>query len=141
MGMGDALADVILEGRVARADSRAAHANADAAEARRELSNTQVGALKTQIEARMWKDYAKELEATLANTKALASAGIIVVNAMVKVMESMPASQREQFRENVARIARERIRTLDENGKNVEGRVSIEKALRNDAVNSSIRIV
>lgn len=141
MGMGDALADVMLEGQAASARSAANWARHDASRARSNLARTEVAAQGYQVEARQWKAYAQELEAVLAKNTALASGGLIIVNAMVKVMESLPPAQREKFREQVTKLARDRIQTLDSENRNVEGRVSIETALRNDAVNSTLRVV
>lgn len=141
MSLGDALADVMLEGRAASAESAANWARADASKARSALARTEVKAHGLQVEARQWKEYAKELEAVLAKNTALASGGLIIVNAMIKVMESLPPVQREQFREQVTKIARNRIQTLDSENRHVDGRVSIESALRSDSVNSALRVV
>ena len=141
MGMGDALADAMLEGQAASARSAANWARADASRARSDLARTEVKAYGHQVEAKLWKDYAKELEEVLAKNTALASGGLIIVNAMIKVMESLPPAQREQFREQVTKIARTRIQTLDSENRNVDGRVSIEAALRSNSVNSTLRVV
>lgn len=64
-----------------------------------------------------------------------------VVDAMVKVMESMPSAQREQFRERVVQISRARILQLDRESRNENGWVSIENAVKKDSFNSALKIV
>ena len=141
MGMGDALADVMLESQAATAESAANWARADAANVRSDLSRAEVKAVGYQVEARRWKDYAKQLEATLAEARALGSGCLVVVDAMVKVMESMPSAQREQFRERVVQISRARILQLDRESRNENGWVSIENAVKKDSFNNALKIV
>ena len=114
MGMGDALADALREDRAAGAESAAIRARAEVGSVKSELQRQVRRAGSLEQDAKMWENHAKKLEGALAETNALASAGLIVINAMIKAMETMRPDQREAFREKVANLARARMQKLDE---------------------------
>lgn len=144
MGIANALADVLLEGRVSRAKSNARFAEDDASDANSRADDAETDLRKEKRKTRALQERVNFLEQSLAETKATCSAGLVVVNAMVKVMESMSTDQREQFRAEVAKLALARMRVLDEQkGNAVAGiaHASIEKAFAAKAANQILRIV
>jgi hypothetical protein len=121
--MGDAVADALREDRAAGAESAAVRAQAEASRVRGELHTQEKRATSFSRDAQMC---AKDLEKALAESTALASAGLIVINAMIKTMETMKPDQREKFREQVAQLARARMQKLDTDRVHGDHHVSIE---------------
>lgn len=141
MSLGDALADVMLEGRAAGAESAASWAAADASRARSAQAEAELDLYKQQLQTNNWKKHAQELEQLLAVRTAQTSAGLIVVNAMIKVMEAMQPDQREQFRASVAQIARARMQQLDSARCNGPAHMSIQNAFSTAPQNQQLKII
>lgn len=141
MGMGNALADALVADRAAAAEAVAVRARAAESNAKEALQRqtTRVGAL--ELEARMWEKHAKHLEEVLAQRNAMASAGLVVIDSLVKAMETLPPAQRERFREHLAQSARARMQKLDEDRVNGATHISIVKTFAADPQNGALGIV
>ena len=141
MSLGDALADVMLEGRAAGAESAASWARADASRARSAQADAESDAYKQKMLTQAWKEHAKKLEQVLAERTALTSAGFIIINAVIKTMETLPPAQRESFRDHVAQLSRARMQKLDGERGNGPNHVSIESSFRSESENAILKIV
>ena len=127
MGMGNALADALVADWAAGAEAAAVRARAQASKAKDDLHKQERRATTSARDAQMWEKHARELEKALAESTALASGGLIVINAMLKTMETLQPEQREKFRDQVAQLARARMQKLDNERVHGEHHVSIEQ--------------
>lgn len=141
MGLGDALADVMLEGRAADAESSSARARVDLSRARSALADQELETYKSEKDAANWKKWALNLDNELIDTKALCSGSLIVINAMIKVMERMQPEQREKFRDSIAQISRARIQELDAEYAGKKGYSSIANAVESRDMNKILGIL
>jgi hypothetical protein len=141
MGMGDAVADALREDRAAGAESAAVRARVEASNSKNEAQRQTRRADGLSHEAKMWERHAKHLEEVLAQRNAMASAGLIVIDAMIKTMETLAPDQRERFRDHVAQLARARMQKLDADMVNGPTHVSIARTFGADPQNKVLGIV
>jgi hypothetical protein len=122
--MGDfstGVADGMLQGRAIRAESAASGAALALNNARRQAGrDVDLAEQKsvTNLKAmELWRAKAMELDALSKKNAAIGSAGLIVMNAMIKIMEQMPGDQREKFRDQLVQLSRKRILEVDNESK------------------------
>ena len=102
MSMARGMADAMVSGRAAAAESDAAFAADRASMAEARASGARIRAARAEQEAAGWKAEAERMTKLCAERAADASAGLIVINAFIKYMETMPVQEREKLRQFVA---------------------------------------
>lgn len=138
-GFSRGVADAMLEGRAAGAESAAAHAWADADHARSMLSQAEA---HTEQLHKKWQKYTKELEEALKERTAQASGALVVIDAFMKAIETeMTPTQRERIRQIVVSKARSRIWELDEESKSNPRRASIADNFKKLPTNQEIGVI
>ena len=113
MSMARGMADAMVSGRAAAAESDAAFAADRASMAEARASGARIRAARAEQEAAGWKAEAERMTKLCAERAADASAGLIVINAFIKYMETMPVQEREKLRQFVAHASLKRMRELD----------------------------
>ena len=113
MSMARGMADAMVSGRAAAAESDAAFAANRASKAEARASGARIRAARAEQEAAGWKAEAERMTKLCAERAADASAGLIVMNAFIKYMETMPVQEREKLRQFVAHASLKRMRELD----------------------------
>ena len=113
MSMARGMADAMVSGRAAAAESDAAFAANRASMAEARASGARIRAARAEQEAAGWKAEAERMTKLCAERAADASAGLIVMNAFIKYMETMPVQEREKLRQFVAQTSLQRMREID----------------------------
>ncbi|WP_139222987.1 hypothetical protein [Paracidovorax wautersii] len=139
MGLARGIADAMESGRANGAESVAAFAQADADHARRMLRDANRTADRQVGE---WRALAGKLDSALKERNAQASAAFIVINGVLKAMETeLTPELREQFRQKVVQVARARIVELDLKNKSDPERMSIAEAFKGHHANQTLGVV
>lgn len=119
MGYGDGVYQGMQDGDLFRAQSSDARSRANARRSEDEANQLHI---KNQLLVRE----IHRLKSGFESNTALASAGLIVINAMLKAMDDLPDPvMRERFRERVSQLARNRMREVDAQPSEVKDRKSI----------------
>ena len=113
MSMARGMADAMVSGRAAAAESDAAFAADRASMAEARASGARIRAARAEQEAAGWKAEAERLQKLSGERSSTISAGLIVINAFIKYMETMPVQEREKMRQFVAQASLQRMRELD----------------------------
>ena len=113
MSMARGIADGMLANRASAAESDASYAKSRASTAEAQASGARIRAARAEQEAAGWKAEAERMTKLCAERAADASAGLIVMNAFIKYMETMPVQEREKLRQFVAHASLKRMRELD----------------------------
>ena len=96
MSMARGMADAMVSGRAAAAESDAAFAADRASMAEARASGARIRATRAEQEAAGWKAEAERLHRRIEERSSTVSAGLIVINAFIKYMETMPVHEREK---------------------------------------------
>ena len=113
MSMARGIADGMLANRASAAESDASYAKSRASTAEAQASGARIRAARAEQEAAGWKAEAERLKQLCAEKVATTSAGLVVINAFIKYMETMPVHEREKMRQFVAQASLQRMRELD----------------------------
>ena len=113
MSMARGIADGMLANRASAAESDASYARSRASTAEAQASGARIRAARAEQEAAGWKAEAERLHKRIEERSSTVSAGLIVINAFIKYMETMPVQEREKMRQFVAQASLERMRELD----------------------------
>ena len=113
MSMARGMADAMVSGRAAAAESDAAFAADRASTAEAQASGARIRAARAEQEAEGWKAEVERLQKLGGERSSTISAGLIVINAFIKYMETMPAQEREKMRQFVAQASLQRMREID----------------------------
>ena len=113
MSMARGMADGMLANRASAAESDASYAKSRASTAEAQASGARIRAARAEQEAAGWKAEAERLHKRIEERSSTVSAGLIVINAFIKYMETMPVQEREKMRQFVAQASLERMRELD----------------------------
>ena len=113
MSMARGIADGMLANRASAAESDASYAKSRASTAEAQASGARIRAARAEQEAAGWKAEAERLHKRIEERSSTISAGLIVINAFIKYMETMPVQEREKMRQFVAQASLERMRELD----------------------------
>ena len=113
MSMARGIADGMLANRASAAESDAAFAANRASMAEARASGARIRAARAEQEAADWKAEAERLHKRIEERSSTVSAGLIVINAFIKYMETMPVHEREKMRQFVAQASLQRMRELD----------------------------
>lgn len=113
MSMARGIADGMLANRASAAESDASYAKSRASTAEAQASGARIRAARAEQEAAGWKAEAERLHKRIEERSSTVSAGLIVINAFIKYMETMPVQEREKMRQFVAQASLERMRELD----------------------------
>ena len=113
MSMARGIADGMLANRASAAESDASYARSRASTAEAQASGARIRAARAEQEAAGWKAEAERLHKRIEERSSTVSAGLIVINAFIKYMETMPVHEREKMRQFVAQASLQRMRELD----------------------------
>ena len=113
MSMARGIADGMLANRASAAESDASYAKSRASTAEAQASGARIRAARAEQEAAGWKAEAERLHKRIEERSSTVSAGLIVINAFIKYMETMPVQEREKMRQFVAQASLQRMRELD----------------------------
>lgn len=113
MSMARGIADGMLANRASAAESDASYAKSRASTAEAQASGARIRAARAEQEAAGWKAEAERLHKLSEERSSKISAGLVVINAFIKYMETMPVQEREKMRQFVAQASLQRMRELD----------------------------
>ena len=113
MSMARGIADGMLANRASAAESDASYAKSRASTAEAQASGARIRAARAEQEAEGWKAEVERLQKLGGERSSTISAGLIVINAFIKYMETMPVHEREKMRQFVAQASLQRMRELD----------------------------
>lgn len=114
--MGDfarGIADGMLQADLDSAQRSSASARRAADDAEMERYRARMEAARAKGAAEGWQAEAEKYKKAQAESWGIASAGLIVINAFIKYMETMPPMEREKMRQFVAHKAGYRMMELD----------------------------
>lgn len=113
MSMARGMADAMVSGRAAAAESDAAFARSLASTAEAQASGARIRAARAEQEAAAWKAEVERLQKLGGERLSTISAGLVVINAVIQYMETMPPTDREKMRQFVAQASLQRMREID----------------------------
>lgn len=135
------IADGQLIGRAMRAESGAASANAAADDAIRLARGEAEKAATAESNAQRWRKEALRLNSLLKDANGATSAGRIVMNAMIKILDEMSPAERAQMKERLVNLSRARIILRDNEMRNTPDFLDIESQMRELPENKILGIV
>ena len=141
MSFARGMADGQLIGRAMRAESGASSANAAVDDAERLARWESDRADSAVSNSHLWQKEVLRLRALLKEANGAASAGLIVMNAVIKVLDEMSPVERDQMKERLVNISRARIILRDNEMRNTPAFLDIESQMRQLPENRALGIV
>ncbi len=113
MSVARGIADGMLANRASAAESDASYAKSRASTAEIQAYGANLRAAYAEQELEGWKAEVDRLRKLSGQRASTMSAGLIVINAFIAYMETMPPQEREKMRHFVAKAALQRMREID----------------------------